>query len=70
MEKFAGNTKKFCLINTTSYNNDGNYQVIVCDFDELFNLGFDEEDKQRLDEMKVDEIILTDYFGCHLIRIA
>ena len=70
MEKITGNTKKFCLINTTSYNNDGNYQVIVCDLNELFNLGFDESDRKWLEEMKVDELILTDYAGCHLIRIA
>jgi hypothetical protein len=70
MEKITGNTKKFCLINTTSYNNDGNYQVIVCDLNELFNLGFDESDRKWLEEMSVDEVILTDYNGCHLIRIA
>lgn len=70
MEKVAGNIKKFCLINTTSYNNDGNYQVIVCDLNELFNLGFDEDDRKWLEEMSVDEIILTDYSGCHLMRIA
>ena len=70
MEKIAGNTKKFCLINTTSYNNDGNYQVIVCDLNELFDLGFDESDRKWLEEMNVDELALTDYVGCHLIRIA
>jgi hypothetical protein len=71
MEKIVGNAKMFCLINTTNYNGDGNYQVIVCNLEELFDLGFDREsDKKWLEELNVDEIALTDYVGCHIMRIA
>lgn len=70
MEKIAGNTKKFVLINSTNYNNDGSYQVIVCELEELLDLGFEKDDVKWLDEMKVDELALTDYAGCHIMRIA
>ena len=70
MKNINGNIKMFCLINTTKYNNDGRYNVNVCNFDELFLLGFDESDREKLENMEVDDLIYTDYVGCYLIRIA
>jgi hypothetical protein len=70
MKKINGNVKMFCLINTTNYNNDGKYNVNVCNFDELFQLGFDESDKKKLDNMEVDDLSYTDFVGCYVIRIA
>ena len=71
MKKVNGNVKMFVIINTTNYNEDGKYGVTICNFVELFELGFDEkEDKQKLDDMEVDDLILTDYVGCYVMRIA
>lgn len=71
MKEINGNVKMFVIINTTNYNKDGKYGVTVCNFEELFELGFDErEDKKKLDDMEVDDLILTDYVGCYVMRIA
>lgn len=78
MEKvLVGNVKMFCVINTTSYNEDGRYCVQVCNFDEVFkSLCFSEDDKVLIDNMKVDDSFyssqLTDcpYKGIHIIRIG
>lgn len=65
-----GNVKMFVIINTTNYNKDGKYGVTICNFAELFELGFDErKDKQKLDEMEVEDLMLTDV-GSYVIRIA
>lgn len=77
MEKVLGNVKMFCVIKTTSYNEDGQYCVQVCNFDELFDeLCFSEDYKVLIDNMKVDDSFnssqLNDcpYNGVHIIRIG
>lgn len=47
------NEKQFAIINTTTYNNDGNYSIIVCKLDELESLGFDDDDIREIDSIMI-----------------
>ena len=57
MQIIDGNTndgeKKFAIINTSDYNNDGNYSIIVCKLDELESLGFDDDDIREIDSIMI-----------------
>lgn len=64
-----GTTKRFALINTTNYNEDGQYCINTCDITELHELGFDNDDIEEANKMNVDDSVILDK-GCHLIRIA
>lgn len=70
MKKIQGNNKMFVVINSTNYNNDNNYSVQVANLSELAELGFDKEQRNKLDEADVDDLMFTDYTGCYVIRIA
>ena len=70
MKKIQGNNKMFVVINSTKYNEDNNYSVQVANLNELAELGFDKEQREKLDEAKVDDLMFTDYTGCYVIRIA
>ena len=71
MKEIAGNIKMFVLINTTKYNEDGKYSVIVGNLNEMKELGFDtEEEINALDMLEVDSMITTDFVGCYVMRIA
>ena len=71
MKIIEGSLKMFCLINSTNYNNDNNYSVIVGNLTDMVEKGFtDDEDIKALDMLEVDEALPTDYKGCYVIRIA
>lgn len=72
MKRIEGGTEKvFVVVNTTNYNNDGNYSVIVCKFCELPELGFDDmATLKELNDLTVDEVATTDFVGCYIMRIA
>ena len=70
MKKINGDVKVYCLINSSTYNGDGNYQVVVGNLNEMAELGFDEEKIKKLSKMKVDSLCYTDFNGCYVIRIA
>ena len=71
MKIIEGSLKMFCLINSTNYNNDNNYSVIVGNLTDMVERGFiDDEDIKMLDMLEVDEVMHTDYKGCYVIRIA
>ena len=74
-----GDIRKFAVINTTEYNNDGNYAVQVVGYDELEGLGIiekevlsrvsDNEDVY-VNDLNVGDIATTDYKGAYVMRIA
>ena len=84
MEKnvIKGNVKKYVCINTTSYNEDGNYCVQVVSITDIEELGFNLEDlyfsisKQKrrdyvnISEMEINDIVMGDSVGVFLMRIA
>ena len=70
MKTINGDTRRYLLINTTRYNDDGKYSVIDCGYAELFELGSNIEDKKMIDRLEVDSILTTDFVGAYLMRVA
>lgn len=71
MKEINGDVRMYVIINTTDYNDDGKYGVTICNFTELFQLGFDaEDDWKQINDMNVNDLIVTNYKGCFLMRIA
>lgn len=70
MKTINGDTRRYLLINTTRYNDDGKYNVIDCGYAELFELGFNVEDKKMINRLEVDSILTTDFVGAYLMRVA
>ena len=72
MKKIEGGIcKMFCLINSTNYNNDNNYSVIVGNLAEMVEMGLNHRDDiTMLENLEVDELAHTDFKGCYVIRIA
>lgn len=63
--------KVFVMINSTNYNNDGNYCVNVGHLDDMVKLGItDQKQIEALDKLAIDEVAMTDFVGCYVIRIA
>lgn len=69
-QRFDEDTKRFVIINTTSYNNDGQYGVTVVDTKGLVENGVSEKDAKEIADGKVNSLFLTDYVGCYIMRIA
>ncbi len=74
-----GDVRRYAVINTTEYNEDGIYAVQVSDYDGLDGLGFNEgetvtrvSDKTELfvSELNVGDIATTDFVGAYIMRIA
>ena len=76
-----GNVKRFLSINTTEYNNDGEYVIRDLDRTELVNFGWDNYDDEeyptytgskmmKIDDMGVGTIICANEKGAYLMRIA
>lgn len=74
-----GDIRKFAVINTTEYNNDGNYAVQVVDYEGLEGLGINEKDplsrvsdneEVYVDNLNVGDIATTDFKGAYVMRIA
>ena len=71
MKTIGGSVEKvFAVINTTNYNDDGKYAVTIAKMPELPDLGFDVEEINKLDNVEVDTLMITDYVGCYVMRIA
>lgn len=69
--EMSGDTRVFLVINTTEYNNDGKWGVIKAGIEDLANLGFDDEDIERIDGLNVGGILTDfDFNGVILIRVA
>jgi hypothetical protein len=74
-----GDIRRFAVINTTEYNNDGNYAVQVVGYDELEGLGIIEKEVLSrvsdnkdvyVNDLNVGDIATTDYKGAYVMRIA
>ena len=74
-----GDIRKFAVINTTEYNEDGNYAVQVVGYDELEGLGINDKetitrvsDKTEMfvSELNVGDIAYTDFKGAYVMRLA
>ena len=71
MKTIGGSVEKvFAVINTTNYNDDGKYAVTIAKMSELPDLGFDAEEINKLDNVEVDTLMITDYVGAFVMRIA
>ena len=71
MKVIEGSVEKvFAVINTTNYNDDGKYAVTIAKMSELPEVGFNADEINKLDNVKVDSLIITDYVGCYVMRIA
>ena len=71
MKTIEGSVEKvFAVINTTNYNDDGKYAVTIAKMSELPDLGFDAEEINKLDNVEVDTLMITDYVGAFVMRIA
>lgn len=62
--------KVYVVINTTNYNNDGKYAVTTARLSEMTELGFREDELEKLSDVDVDTLITTDFVGCYVMRIA
>ena len=78
-QNIFGDIRRFAVINTTEYNEDGNYAIQVVDFDGLEGLGVNDKemvtrvsDKNEMfvSELAVGDIAETDYKGAYVMRIA
>lgn len=78
-QNIFGDIRKFAVINTTEYNEDGNYSIQVVDFDALEDLGVNDKemvtrvsDKTEMfvSELAVGDIAETDFKGAYVMRIA
>ena len=71
MKVIEGSVEKvFAVINTTNYNDDGKYAVTIAKMSELPEVGFDAEEINKLDNVEVDTLMITDYVGAFVMRIA
>ena len=78
-QNIFGDIRRYAVINTTEYNEDGNYSIQVVDFDALDGLGVSDNetvtrvsDKTEMfvSELAVGDIAETDYKGAYVMRIA
>ena len=78
-QNIFGDIRRFAVINTTEYNEDGNYAIQVVDFDALEGLGVNDKetvtrvsDKTEMfvSELAVGDIAETDFKGAYVMRIA
>lgn len=74
-----GDVRRYAVINTTEYNEDGRYGIQVSDYDGLRELGVNYDDEIaivgsgnfcRVVDMKVGDVATTDYVGAYLMRLA
>lgn len=66
------NEKRFVIINTTQYNGDGEWGIIVCSFEELEDCGFDDDERYQLNGIKVGESWNNSIYGdsAQVVRIG
>ena len=82
INKIDGDIRRFILINTTEYNEDGKYGVIDCSYNELADYGYDptnEDELMRVNTnkfVKADDMVIgdiaesTNFNGAYLMRVA
>lgn len=59
------------VVNTTEYNDDGQWAVQAAKYDELDGLGFDVEERGRIERMSVSEVLTDwDYSGLIVVRLS
>lgn len=78
-QNIFGNIRRYAVINTTEYNEDGNYSIQVVDFDALDGLGVSDKEtvtrvsdktEMLVSELNVGDIAQTDFVGAYVMRIA
>ena len=80
MKEISDDLRRFATINTTRYNNDGAYSVIVSDYASLLELGWALEEQfprygssvavMAVYQMEVGDIVLGDESGVYLMRLS
>lgn len=71
MKAIEGDARMWLVVNTAEYNNDGQWAAQAVKYEELDGLGFDVEERGRIDRMSVSEV-LTDwsYQGLIVVRLS
>lgn len=63
--------KMYSIMNTSNYNEDGMWSVIVASHDELSKNGFSDADIERIETMQVGEQMTFDYgYDAQIVRLA
>lgn len=64
--------KTFTIINPTTYNNDKNWGVTICDEGELGSLGFDENESAEITALNVGDSWENSMYGirARVVRLA
>ena len=58
-------------MNTAEYDDDGQWAAQAAKYDELDELGFDVDERDRIERMSVSEVLTDwDYRGLIVIRLA
>lgn len=85
MKRIEKDTRHFLVINTTEYNGEGRYAVTDVEYSELEEMGFNEEEMVRIDELSVGDRLGVSrkdvdrkkldlnaftYIGLYVIRVA
>lgn len=76
MEIINGNSngeKRFAVINTTKYNDDGNWSIIVCNSnEELESLGFDVDEIKDINDLQIGSRWSSSIYGldAQVVRIG
>lgn len=68
-----GDVRRFLVVNTTEYNNDGKYGVQDTDFSHLTDLGFNsKEELDAINNLEVGQMIggIFDFNGVYVMRVA
>lgn len=68
-------TRRFLVVNTVEYNEDGKYTVQDTDFEGLEGLGFDPEELTLIDTIGIGRMLGGDgefapYEGVYVMRVA
>lgn len=82
MRQIDGDIRRFILINTTEYNEDGKYGVIDCSYNELEDYGYDKDANDEILRVntdkfiKIDDMVVgdigesTNFNGAYIMRVA
>lgn len=71
MKAIEGDARMWLIINTAEYNNDGLWAAKAAKYDELDGLGFDVEERGRIEQMSVSEVLMDFvYNGAIVVRVS
>ena len=66
-----GDSRMWLVVNTAEYNDDGQWAATSANLDELDGLGFDVEERERIERMSVSEVLTDwDYSGLIVVRLS